>query len=264
MYFLIIPIVLASLFVFGISKAYQAGEPIEILLEEQPQQNEDIINRDTIPTKKEDTVVQPQRLIRKISSGTRLENPLVILDGVQKEKAFNDVVLGIPSEEIKSIEVLKDESATAAYGKKGEKGVIIITSKEKAKGMSGKKETSTEGEASSGKDKAVSIEVHGYSNEGLEARSEKSTDTTIVVQGYGSIPKSNNKSILGFDIRSSSKDKPLVIIEGKEVDEGSMQKIDPDLIESISVFKGKEAIEKYRVKGKNGVIVIELKKDTPL
>lgn len=280
MYFLIIPIVVASLFVFGISKAYQAIEPIEILLEEQLQENDAILNQDTVPGTKEDRGAQ--LLIRGVDGSSKLENPLVIVDGVQQEKAFEKGKLGIPSEEIESVEVLKDESATAIYGKKGKDGVIIITTKEKAKGINGEKGAALKGGSSLGEDNIV-LEVQGYSKEGLEAKSERNTDTTIIVKGYRSIPKSNGEehgfsgsnidaslrestSIPGLKIRSISKgkDDPLVIIDGQEVDEGSMQKIDPDLIESISVFKGKEAIEKYREKGKNGVIVIELKKDIPL
>lgn len=191
-------------------------------------------------------------------------------------------MLGISPEEIESIEVLKDESATAIYGEKGKNGVVIISTKEKAKGINGEKGAALKGGSSLGEDNIV-LEVQGYSKEGLEAKPERNTDTTIIVKGYRSIPKSNGEehgfsgsnidaslrestSIPGLKIRSISKgkDDPLVIIDGQEVDEGSMQKIDPDLIESISVFKGKEAIEKYREKGKNGVIVIELKKDIPL
>ena len=49
----------------------------------------------------------------------------ILLDG--KEVKMSDV----KAENIEKIEVLKGEAATAVYGKKGEKGVILITSKKK-------------------------------------------------------------------------------------------------------------------------------------
>jgi TonB-dependent SusC/RagA subfamily outer membrane receptor len=52
--------------------------------------------------------------------------PLYILDG----KEITDTKR-IDPKSIESIEVLKDKSAVEIYGKKGENGVIIITSKKK-------------------------------------------------------------------------------------------------------------------------------------
>lgn len=52
--------------------------------------------------------------------------PLYIIDGVKKKPG--EIKLGdIPQEKIKSMEVLKDETATKIYGDAGKNGVIIIT-----------------------------------------------------------------------------------------------------------------------------------------
>ena len=64
--------------------------------------------------------------------------PLIIVDGVQREDAnsFNTGVFNnIDPEDIASISLLKDASATAVYGAKGANGVLIITTK---RGVSGK------------------------------------------------------------------------------------------------------------------------------
>ncbi|MCL6266923.1 SusC/RagA family TonB-linked outer membrane protein [Flagellimonas myxillae] len=62
--------------------------------------------------------------IRGISSINGGSNPLVIIDGVQ------GATLGdVHPNDIKSIEVLKDASATAIYGSRGASGVILITTK---------------------------------------------------------------------------------------------------------------------------------------
>lgn len=56
--------------------------------------------------------------------------------------------------------------------------------------------------------------------------------------------------------KPSHLDEPLIIVDGKEVPNGIIANLDPNKIESISVLKDKNAIEKYGEKGKNGVIVI--------
>lgn len=54
--------------------------------------------------------------------------------------------------------------------------------------------------------------------------------------------------------------KPLIIIDGKEIKNRSIEDIDADSVESINVLKGKTAIEKYGQKGSNGVVEIKTKK----
>ena len=56
---------------------------------------------------------------------------------------------------------------------------------------------------------------------------------------------------------------PMYIIDGKEVDSFKIEDIKPDDIESMSVLKGDDAINKYGAKGKNGVIII-ITKNAPL
>ena len=59
---------------------------------------------------------------------------------------------------------------------------------------------------------------------------------------------------------SDDGEKPLIIVDGKEMKDGSIEDIAPDTIESINVFKGDKAVEKYGEKGKDGVIIIKTKK----
>lgn len=61
--------------------------------------------------------------IRGISSFRGSTNPLVLIDGV--ERSLNNIDI----EEIESISVLKDASASAVYGVRGANGVILITTK---------------------------------------------------------------------------------------------------------------------------------------
>ncbi|HPR85609.1 MAG TPA: carboxypeptidase-like regulatory domain-containing protein [Prolixibacteraceae bacterium] len=52
----------------------------------------------------------------------------------------------------------------------------------------------------------------------------------------------------------------LTFVDGKEISEEDFKKIKPDQIERISVLRKKEFTDKYGEKGKNGVVLITLKK----
>lgn len=75
--------------------------------------------------------------------------------------------------------------------------------------------------------------------------SEKVSKVKVI--GYGSMSKINKDLQL---------DKPLLIIDGKEEPDKSIDSLDAKDIKSMHVYKGEEAIKKYGDKGKNGVIVI--------
>lgn len=68
--------------------------------------------------------------VRGVGSLSSNPNPIYIVDGVQIGN-----ISGIQPEEIESLQVLKDASATAIYGANGSNGVIILTTK---RGKSGK------------------------------------------------------------------------------------------------------------------------------
>jgi TonB-linked SusC/RagA family outer membrane protein len=65
-------------------------------------------------------------------------DPLIVVDGMAYGGSLNDIV----AENIASLDVLKDASATAIYGSRGSNGVIIITTK---RGTSGKAVTNYNG-----------------------------------------------------------------------------------------------------------------------
>jgi TonB-linked SusC/RagA family outer membrane protein len=71
-------------------------------------------------------------------SSDLLDGPLLVLDGVPFGGSIND----INPDDIASIEILKDASATAIYGSRGSGGVILITTK---RGRTGRITTTYEG-----------------------------------------------------------------------------------------------------------------------
>jgi TonB-linked SusC/RagA family outer membrane protein len=69
---------------------------------------------------------------RSLSAGN---DPLIVLDGIPFQGSIND----LNTDDIATIDILKDASATAIYGSRGSNGVIIITTK---RGKSGKPQIS--------------------------------------------------------------------------------------------------------------------------
>ena len=76
----------------------------------------------------------PNITIRGANSITGDNSPLYVIDGVIVENppspgGISQNLLGISPEDIESVDVLKDASATAIYGSRGSNGVIVITTK---------------------------------------------------------------------------------------------------------------------------------------
>jgi len=69
--------------------------------------------------------------IRGTRSLTASNDPLIVLDGVP----FGGSISDINTNDIKSIEILKDASATAIYGSRGANGVILMTTNKGKKGQ---------------------------------------------------------------------------------------------------------------------------------
>jgi TonB-linked SusC/RagA family outer membrane protein len=68
--------------------------------------------------------------IRGLRSLSADNNPLIVLDGIP----FLGSIADINPNDVKSIEILKDASATAIYGSRGANGVILITTDKGGKG----------------------------------------------------------------------------------------------------------------------------------
>ncbi len=65
--------------------------------------------------------------------------------------------------------------------------------------------------------------------------------------------------ITSFSGKQEDSIKPLIIINGKEVDEQTMNALNPESVISINVIKDKKINDKYGDKGKYGVIIISTK-----
>jgi TonB-linked SusC/RagA family outer membrane protein len=73
----------------------------------------------------------PQIRIRGTRSLTADNNPLIVLDGIPFPGSLGD----INPNDIQSVDILKDASATAIYGSRGANGVVLVTTKGGKKGQ---------------------------------------------------------------------------------------------------------------------------------
>lgn len=150
---------------------------------------------------------------------------LYVIDGVEAtEKEFKTV----NPNNIESVDVIKDASATRTYGEKGKNGVIAI----KTKG--GEKACCVDGTCECGEKCAKATAGDNISALAKTFDAMRSDYSTIV--------------------------SPLYIIDGVVADNTAFKAINPDKIMSIDVLKDASATKIYGDKGKNGVIIIKTKK----
>lgn len=101
----------------------------------------DIISNSSTPGGSGQIRIRGNRSLAKSSSESDgLDNPLIVVDGIPYGGSIND----INTEDVASIEILKDASATAIYGSRGSGGVILISTK---RGRTGKAIVSYDGYA---------------------------------------------------------------------------------------------------------------------
>lgn len=137
----------------------------------------------------------------------------------------------------------------------GGKHVIIIKDEKMPEGM---KWIQKEGDEA----KIMEVETFIESEEGNDG--EKTikiiTKTGNKDEEMVVVKEKTEKKVVHFNTDGGD-DKPLFVIDGEEKGaDFDMASIDPDDIESINVWKGEKAIEKYGEKAKNGVIEVTTKK----
>jgi TonB family protein len=206
--------------------------------------------------------------------------PLFIVDGVVKANG----VEGINPNNIASITVLKDESATAAYGEKGKNGVILITTKisvqNQVKGVVVKEDgkplegvdvtvtgstgnarfvtTGTDGKFSF--DYAQSDAMLMFSCKGYKRISLKPDFTKEMTVKMEKDPE--YKAPEGPALPAFQGPTPIVTVDGIITDKSSSE-VRKELGYNMGVMnmlRGKDATDKYGEKGANGVMEIITRK----
>jgi len=167
-----------------------------------------------------------------------LNKALIILDG---KKIDNEILRVLDMNMIASVDVLKNESATAKYGEEGKNGVVLVTTKP---GFAAEQSNNV---LLTGKN------LYGkpYSNSYGKAVKYPDTLTWFPVSSHDSTRVTwfpNKPGVLrGFPLNA------LFIIDGVR---GDMHSVDPSEISSVTVLENKTAFDKYGAEAKNGVVEI--------
>ncbi len=199
------------------------------------------------------------KAITEIQLGKR-DNQLFI-----KSKAFEKIGKGTYSYTVKSEYKDDDDSKDKTFiirsNGGGNTSVNTWVNKKDIKTVDIKRENGKEVIIVNGKklspDEIIEEEIEIKNGEGNNfvfignSADKKGKDVEIEI-----ISEEDNKIVF----HNSGNKKPLIIIDGKQVKQSKMDKLDPNKIESVSVLKGDSAIEKYGEKGKDGVIIIKTKK----
>lgn len=154
--------------------------------------------------------------------------PLYVVDGEITDMVD---VHDINTDQIQSIDVLKDKSATQIYGSKGRNGVVEIHMKKGA----------------------------------ADQNVDEPKDNSITVKGYkskataGQSYNSNNLTELASKLDNPSTNPPVVVVNGKKVNSTELKKVEPNSIATVNVYKNKYATSIYGEKAKNGVVFITTK-----
>ncbi len=239
-----------------------------------------------------DTVIRQGKIKTRHINGDK--EPLYMLDGKPVES-----ISSLNSNDIISVDVLKDEKAFALYGEKGKNGVVLITTK------SGKRSTNIANDLIEVRDTSV------FDSELEKISDGQKTDTVYYQEGNKKVTfyevrpseiSSGNKELIKRDIEYGKKDHhsfeisvpsngvgvldekgnlkikgdtiylkfqdgsqngpepKMYFLDEKEIKKEVMEKIPPESIASVSVFKGQTAIDKFGEKAGDGVIEIFTKK----
>lgn len=161
-------------------------------------------------------------------SVVRIGNPIagkeviLILDGKEID---NDDLNKVNPDDIKEIQVLKDNAAIVKYGEKAKNGVVLITTKSKG-----------------GEPSETIIPESRIKDNSNKIESTYTPLLTNVVTGK----------------RDPLQSQPLYVLDGK-IYEGNINKINQSMIASIEVLKGPSAHALYGSKGENGVMIVTTK-----
>lgn len=223
--------------------------------------------------------------------GGDIKNVLVFVDGVEE----SGEKLKTSFEDVDNISVLKGKSAIDKYGEKGKNGVILITTKKgkeegvplkgkiagvKSEGADNKNVLKGEvtvikhggqrqkgaipfNADSEGSMKDALLFVDGKKVSTIDDIKPEDIESMTVLKGEAAIEKygeDGKNGVIHIKVKKKGlgiKD-ALILVNGKKVE--SLDDIDKNEIESISILKDKSATAVYGEEGKNGVVLVETKK----
>ncbi|MFA8434727.1 MAG: TonB-dependent receptor plug domain-containing protein [Marinifilaceae bacterium] len=270
----------------------EKGENGVLMVSSQSEVENDTLKKLPLKSDTKNSKIEPfrERAWTTIEKG---KQPLFVVDGKPvTEKEFK----ALDPNEIQSMKVVKDKSATALYGSRGMNGVILITTKMnlqkspdvcslKAKDLGvskvkikGRKVKKAPLYVVDGKivperkfKKIDSEEIHSMNvlkgSSAILSYGSKGENGVILITTKKNSCKVSNSSGLDENLSSPKvkikggkiKGAPLYVVNGTIIEDNKFKEIDPEEIQCINVLKDESATALYGSRGKNGVILIATK-----
>ncbi|MDR6737240.1 M56 family metallopeptidase [Sphingobacterium sp. 2149] len=187
----------------------------------------------------------------------------------EKEPLYSTIMSAIPSSEIESINVIKD-NGKAIYGEKGKNGVVLVTLKKNGLPVvTNQPPTFTYDKKDNAGNPKIKVNgnptkvvVAGYKSVNttepeLKGRAEEISGNSIGLSNDGS----RKVAVRSIKFRGvhGAKDNPLFVVDGKIVEDAQLSGLDPNTIDNISVLKNNPATALYGDQAENGVIIVTTK-----
>jgi len=238
-------------------------------------------------TPKNETIV-----IRGVGSISPKDKPLFVVDGVVTD---DSLAQSINPESINTMYILKREAAFKKYGEKAKNGVIEITLKKegvqvKQAGQTPKNEAQIIIRGGNDAKNQPLFVVDGVVTENNLAQSinPKSINNMYILKGDEAVKKYGEKAgngVIEITLKkegtsvkqaghtqkseakiivrdgNDSKSQPLYVVDGMVMGpDFKLDSINAETIQSVTVLKDSASFKQYGERGKNGVILITLKK----
>jgi len=190
--------------------------------------------------------------------------PLYLLNGAVIDKTKMDA---LNPDDISSIEVLKDQSATDRYGDNAKNGAIRISTKDY-----------------SGKDPLFVLDGEVITKARLDAIDSDKIESLTVLKNASAIAKYGNiarNGVVEIKLKNplsvtppppqfqtlrpinfsdiNPENTPLIYLDNVIIDKAKFEKINPESIGSVKILKGQTFIDRDGEKARNGIIIITSK-----
>lgn len=196
-----------------------------------------------------------------------VKEPLYIVEG---KEVNSNMMSAIPSSEIESINVIKN-NGKAIYGEKGKNGVILVTLRKNGSPMVmnqpftftyDKKDDAVNVPKIKMNGNPTKVVVASYKSinttePDLKGRTEGISGNIIGLSDDGA----RKAAVRSIEFRgvNASKENPLLVIDGKIVENAQLSGLDPNTIDNISVLKNNPATARYGDQAENGVVIVTTK-----
>ncbi|WP_294185530.1 M56 family metallopeptidase [uncultured Sphingobacterium sp.] len=214
--------------------------------------------------------LKPTGVMDTIHFRTNMNSVKESLYIVEGKEVNSNMMSAIPSSEIESINVIKN-NGKAIYGEKGKNGVILVTLRKNGSPMVmnqpftftyDKKDDAVNVPKIKMNGNPTKVVVASYKSinttePDLKGRTEGISGNIIGLSDDGA----RKAAVRSIEFRgvNASKENPLLVIDGKIVENAQLSGLDPNTIDNISVLKNNPATARYGDQAENGVVIVTTK-----